>query len=81
MEGQQVVIASSGFKAPLDYIAEHINPLVKAEKLYGKNTSIGGDIAARFRAGETQVILTNLQSGAEGFNLHKTADWPVVQST
>jgi SNF2 family DNA or RNA helicase len=76
MEGQQVVVASSGFKAPLDYIAAKINPLVKAEKLYGKNTSIGGDIASRFRSGETQVILTNLQSGAEGFNLHKSADWP-----
>ena len=77
MEGQQVVIASSGFKPPLDYIAEHINPLVKSEKLYGGNSAIGGDISARFKSGETQVILTNLQTGAEGFNLHKNPkEWP-----
>lgn len=76
LEGQQVVVASSGFKAPLDFIAEKINPLATCEKLYGANTKIGGDIAARFRAGETQVLLTNLQSGAEGFNLHRSAEWP-----
>jgi SNF2 family DNA or RNA helicase len=75
-EGQQVVVASSGFKAPLDWLYDAIDPRFKAEKLYGGNAKNGGDIAQRFRQAETQVILTNLQSGALGFNLHRTNEWP-----
>lgn len=77
-EGQQVVVATAQYKAPLDYISAKLTAMgITNEILAGDTTKYGSEIEQRFQQGTTMVLLTNIPSGGEGFNFHADPTaWP-----
>lgn len=74
--GENVVVFSASFNPPIKYVYEQMKALdIKSELVTGE-TKDAQAVEQRFQQNETNVLLCNLKSAAEGFNFHKSEDWP-----
>lgn len=69
--GEQVVVFSSQFNAPLFEIQQRIEKeyRVRAETLTGANSKDVDKIEQAFKDGDIRVLCVNMKSGGEGLNL------------
>lgn len=76
-EGEQVVITSSQYNTPLEYLKNLFTELGHTvEQISGATSSKASQIEERFQQGETKILLLNAKAAAEGLNLQRSDMWP-----
>lgn len=74
-QGENVIVYSAQYNRPLEYLYDLFTACGHScDKIVG-----GSDTSAvqrRFQQNETQILLINMRTGAEGLNLHRCDRWP-----
>jgi len=77
LNGEQVVVFSSQFNAPLEELAKRLTAIGKSHRIIdGQHTNFVSEYEQDFQQGKFDVLMINMRTGTEGLNLHKCEDWP-----
>lgn len=75
-EGENVIIWSAQYNAPLHYFKKLFTELGYTTEIIDGETPNARVVEQKFQQNEIRVLLCNQKAAAEGFNFHCTEQWP-----